>query len=266
MPYLYLWQGKLGVHNPRHASQKPRPPKVRLASTATTEISPSKSLPQTPRTPSPYTPPASHSTPPPSRSTQPSSRSTPPRSSPLRTTRQVSMAVRTEKPLPGVELRDGSPVVPCAPLEPKRAALYGAVGRWLVETVVLSDGAIDRHGLVLRSGVPHASAQGYSPVQSFQQVEWDAEIFIGAGKGSMTLATYAVPGCRVANMIEPWPHRSRSSAYSLPYIAGRRRLQICLVLFKAAPWPCSTHFWHWCPGGCNMGSFSIERGCQSASG
>ena len=109
-------------------------------------------------------------------------------------------------PLHRIELLAGSPEVQGARPGPERpAAVYDATGRWLVEAVVLGDGEVDRNGFVLRSGVTHASAQGFSPMEAFHPIHWDAKLFAGAREGAVTLSAYPMPGSMAALRNRTWP-------------------------------------------------------------
>ena len=51
----------------------------------------------------------------------------------------------------------------------------------------------------------HESAQGTASVEAFHAVEWEANIFAGAGRGELTLQTYPLPGSRAAGQRRIWP-------------------------------------------------------------
>lgn len=100
----------------------------------------------------------------------------------------------------GCELRNGSPAVPRSVPDALGAhAVYDRDGRWVVESLLMGDGTEDSRGLVLRSHVAHASAQGIAPSEEFHPIRWDASLFEGAREGEIRMQAYVVPGTRLAS-------------------------------------------------------------------
>ena len=104
-----------------------------------------------------------------------------------------------------MELRDGSPRVPCSPARLKMpTAVYTERGQWLVEPLVLGEGS---NKLSFKKGVRHACEEATASVEAFPPIQWDAELFAGAREGDIVLSTYAVYGARLetSGEDEEWP-------------------------------------------------------------